>query len=71
MAVVQPFLFSTVAQGVRNTLWCATVPKERLKNGGYYKPVGNLNEWSGYNRNEEMAEKLWEYIQKEFAKRGY
>jgi NAD(P)-dependent dehydrogenase (short-subunit alcohol dehydrogenase family) len=71
MAITQPILFSTVAQGTRNQLWCATTPKENLTNGGYYKPVGSLSRFSGYFRTEKMAETLWEYTQKEIAAKGF
>lgn len=70
MALVQPLMFRSVEQGTRNQLWAATAPKGQLKNGAYYKPVGSLSNGSGDAQNGEMAEKLWEWTEKELASKG-
>ena len=71
MALVQPWMFSSVEQGTRNQLWTATAPKDQLKNGAYYKPVGSLSNGSRYAQNGKMAEKLWEWTEKELASKGF
>ncbi|MCJ1250366.1 hypothetical protein MMC30_007592 [Trapelia coarctata] len=71
MALLQPLMFSSVEQGTRNQLWAATAPKDQLKSGAYYKPVGSLSSGSGHAQNGKMAESLWEWTEKELASKGY
>ncbi|KAJ5614185.1 hypothetical protein N7528_007839 [Penicillium herquei] len=60
-------------KGVLNQLWAATRPKEELKNGGFYNPVGKLGD-SGLMRCAKdpkgvHAKRLWEWT--EDALKGY
>ncbi|EGS19538.1 short-chain alcohol dehydrogenase-like protein [Thermochaetoides thermophila DSM 1495] len=53
-----------VEQGVRNQLWAATA-KAGVVSGEYYEPVGLKGMRSGNAKDEGLAEKLWEYTEKE------
>lgn len=57
--------------GALNQTWAATVPKEKLVNGAYYKPVGARNEGSKAARDPGLQKKLWEYTEAELSKHGY
>lgn len=45
--------------------WAATCPKERLESGKYYEPIGEEGKLSGESRNDELAEKLYQWTQRE------
>ncbi|KAI9754493.1 MAG: hypothetical protein M4579_004663 [Chaenotheca gracillima] len=60
--------FVDVPTGAKNQLWAATSSK--VESGGYYTPVGNKSQGSGYTRDEELAEKLWDWTEKELTKHG-
>jgi NAD(P)-dependent dehydrogenase (short-subunit alcohol dehydrogenase family) len=64
-------VYGTVPDGAKNSLWAATAPKERVKNGEYYKPVGLQSPGSAYSRDEKMAEKLWDWSEEQVKKHGY
>lgn len=66
-----PGHFKDTAGGALNQTWAATTPKEKLKNGGLYFPVGKAASGSGYSRDMGLAKKLWEWTDAEFAKHGY
>lgn len=52
-------------KGVKNQLWAAVAPKEGLKSGEYYEPVGISGKASEDGKDEELARKLWEWTEKE------
>lgn len=54
-----------VEKGARNQLWAATAPKDKLVNGEYYDPVGKPGMRIPYARDEKLAEKLWDWTEKE------
>ncbi|KAF2663552.1 short-chain dehydrogenase/reductase, partial [Microthyrium microscopicum] len=56
-------VYKTVEEGAKNSLWAATVPKDKLVNGGYYNPVGQKNDGSAFARDQKMAESLWQWTE--------
>jgi NAD(P)-dependent dehydrogenase (short-subunit alcohol dehydrogenase family) len=48
-----------------NCCWAATAERDRIENGGFYKPVGVRGKKVRDNENEVLAGKLWEYTEKE------
>jgi NAD(P)-dependent dehydrogenase (short-subunit alcohol dehydrogenase family) len=73
-AAAEPVMFTPVKEGAYNQLWASTVPKDKLVNGGYYKPVGSKAGGSiltGYARDEKLADKLWAWTEEELKKHGY
>ncbi|RYP82892.1 hypothetical protein DL769_001501 [Monosporascus sp. CRB-8-3] len=59
---VAPKQVRPVEEGVKNQLWAATA--DGVKSGLHYEPVG-VNEPSGLMLDTELAEKVWEWTQKE------
>jgi NAD(P)-dependent dehydrogenase (short-subunit alcohol dehydrogenase family) len=73
-ALLVPFLpghFKDTAGGALTQTWAATCPKNQLKNGDYYRPVGVQAKSSSYGRDLGLAKKLWEWTEAEFEKHGY
>ncbi|KAI9737901.1 MAG: hypothetical protein M1834_009271 [Cirrosporium novae-zelandiae] len=60
-----------VHDGTKNQLWASTVAKEELESGSYYVPVGKKNGGNSYARDEKLAEKLWDWSEKELAEKGF
>ena len=58
-----------VHEGVKNQLWCAV--SKHITNGAYYTPVGKTSSGSKNARNEELANELWNWTEKELAEHGY
>ncbi|KAJ4296718.1 hypothetical protein N0V90_006766 [Kalmusia sp. IMI 367209] len=55
-----------VEEGPYNQTWAATTPKEDLKNGAYYEPIGKLVVPSTtYGRDTALAKKLFEWTEEE------
>ena len=50
-----------------NTCWGATSNREGIENGGFYTPVGVRGKKVRENENIELAERLWEFTEKELA----
>lgn len=61
-------VYSTVPDGAKNTLWAATAPKDQVKSGQYYLPIGREDAGSTYSRDEKMAESLWDWTEQEINK---
>lgn len=69
--VFGPFL-TNVADGAKAQLWASTAKKSEVKNGAFYTPKGNGNEYTqAILKNDKLANDLWEWTQKEFAKHGF
>ena len=66
-----PLVMQNAVQGARNQLWAATIRKEQLSSGGYYKPVGILSEGSYHAQDSNLSKKLWEWTEKELLAKGY
>ena len=62
-AGVGKWLLTSVEQGVKNQLWASV--GSGVKSGEYYEPVGLTGLGSAEGANEELAEKLWEWTEKE------
>lgn len=56
-------------EGAKNQLWCATVEKGNITNGGFYEPVGIPGEHDKLSNDAKLAAELWEWTQTELA--GY
>lgn len=52
-------------EGAYNQVWAATADKKTLVQGGYYEPVGKLENKSldSTAKNEKVGERLWEWTQ--------
>ena len=64
-------VMQTVAQGARNQLWAVTTTKDKLQNGGQYKPIANLHIRNDHTSDEKLAGRLWDWTQQEFVAKGY
>lgn len=66
-----PF-YKTPEQGAQNTLWAATAPKDQLRDGGYYEPVGKFEQakktTGGMDpicNDTALADRLWDWTENE------
>ncbi len=66
-----PGHYKSTAGGALNQTWAATVKKEDLVNGAYYKPVGVPSKGSRHARDFGLQKKLWEWTEAELGKHGY
>ena len=60
-----------VEQGALTQLWAATATKDKVKSGAYYPPGCKEGQESSMAKNAKLAEKLWDWQEAEFAKKGY
>jgi retinol dehydrogenase-12 len=67
VGAVKSALWTSVADGVKGQLWAATAPRGLVKSGEYYTPVGVLGQGSAKSSDMALAEKLWEWTEKELA----
>ncbi|ROW12556.1 hypothetical protein VMCG_00318 [Cytospora schulzeri] len=65
---VASLVLTTVETGTRNQLWAATAPKEDVKSGEMYFPVGDLTggHRGSYYNNDALAKELWDWTEGEF-----
>ncbi|KAG9191914.1 hypothetical protein G6011_10648 [Alternaria panax] len=69
--VCGPFL-TNVSDGAKMQLWSSTAPKSQVKNGAFYTSAGNGKEYTqAILQNDKLANELWDWTEKEFAKHGY
>ncbi|KAF2745808.1 retinol dehydrogenase 12 [Sporormia fimetaria CBS 119925] len=68
---ILPGHFRSPEGGALTQTWAATVGRERLRNGEFYRPVGVVSRGSGYARDEGLAKKLWEWTEGELEKHGF
>lgn len=55
-----------VEKGHYQQCWAATVPKDKIENGGYYEPIGILgNRSTKQSKDVKLAGKLWEWTENE------
>ncbi|GAM89632.1 hypothetical protein ANO11243_076710 [Dothideomycetidae sp. 11243] len=59
-----------VDEGALNTLWAATAPKQEVRKGYYFVPVGSRH-GGGFFSGKGQADKLWSWTERELKKRGY
>ncbi|KAF2227219.1 oxidoreductase [Elsinoe ampelina] len=64
------YFLSSVDSGAKNQLWCAVGPKEEVRSGFYFEPVGKRSGWGLYT-GEAEAERLWAFTEEELRKQGY
>lgn len=69
MNMVQPLLTVSVATGALGQLWAAFSPE--AKSGTYYVPLAKQNPGSKYAQDTKLAERLWEWTEKELTSKGY
>ncbi|PNP78965.1 hypothetical protein FNYG_07830 [Fusarium nygamai] len=65
-AVVRCMLITPVAKGARNQLWASV--ENGVFSGEYYEPVGKHGLATEEGRDDELAEELWEWTERELAK---
>lgn len=59
-------LVTSVEVGARNQLWAAAGAKrEDLVDGEYYIPVGEVGPTTRFNRDDELAGRLWEWTEQQ------
>ncbi|KAH6722737.1 hypothetical protein BKA61DRAFT_180198 [Leptodontidium sp. MPI-SDFR-AT-0119] len=63
------YVYTGVEKGALNQLWAAVGKKDVVQGGEYYTPVGVSGQGSKWSQNEELADKLWDWTEKELA--GY
>ncbi|CAG8883959.1 unnamed protein product [Penicillium nalgiovense] len=58
-------------EGAFSQTWAATVDKTKIRNGGYYEPVGKLEDGklNSTARDDALAERLWDWTEE--ALRGF
>lgn len=60
-----------VATGTQNQLWAATAPKDEVRKGYYWLPVGSNSKGSSHAQNAELSDKLWDWTEAELKKHGF
>ncbi|KAH0359488.1 hypothetical protein KCU65_g9942, partial [Aureobasidium melanogenum] len=67
-------LYKSADKGAYNVLWAATAPKDQVQSGMYYEPVGKVPgrvaKGSGQSEpvhDESLADRLWEWTEKELS----
>ncbi|KAF1916971.1 hypothetical protein BDU57DRAFT_448383 [Ampelomyces quisqualis] len=71
VGVFLPGHYRSAVDGAKNQTWAATVSREELVNGGFYKPIGTLSGGSKWARDEGLQRKLWEWTEAELERHGY
>ncbi|KAF5977545.1 alcohol dehydrogenase Bli-4 [Fusarium bulbicola] len=64
-AVVRCMWITPVAKGVRNQLWASVA--DGVISGEYYEPVGKHGLATEEGRDDKMAERLWDWTEKELV----
>ncbi|MCJ1337814.1 hypothetical protein MMC09_003098 [Bachmanniomyces sp. S44760] len=60
---------TSIEEGPYNQLWAATSPRNGIKNGEYYEPIGVVGKRTTKQaRNEQLSEQLWDWTQKALGK---
>jgi len=60
----------SVEKGALNGLWAETTDKDDLVNGAYYEPVGVLEDKKKFLADDGLADKLWEWTERELSSHG-
>ncbi|KAF1966282.1 retinol dehydrogenase 12 [Bimuria novae-zelandiae CBS 107.79] len=68
---VLPGHFKDTRGGALTQTWAATVEKERIENGEFYRPVGVMTKGSKYGQDMGLAKRLWEWTDEQLGKHGY
>jgi NAD(P)-dependent dehydrogenase (short-subunit alcohol dehydrogenase family) len=67
--VLRPLIYLTGVspeEGARMQLWCSV--SKHVKSGSYYEPIGKAGREGLLSRNDEMADKLWDWTTEELRK---
>ncbi|KAG9521281.1 NAD(P)-binding protein, partial [Aureobasidium melanogenum] len=67
--LLTPFL-TNVHDGAKRQLWASTANKTEIKNGAFYTPKGS-EYTQAILKNDQLANELWEWTEKEFAEHGF
>lgn len=61
------WMLTTIEDGVLNQLWAATAPKDQIKSGTLYYPVGRATggQRGPYTEDDALANKLWQWTEEE------
>lgn len=62
-----PMAIKSPEQGVRNQLWASTSSKDEVRSGDFYVKLRVAGKESKNAKNEELADDLWEWTEKELA----
>lgn len=65
-AIIKMMLLTPVEKGVKNQLW-ASVSKD-VKSGEYYEPIGRGDQATDAGKDDELAERLWVWTEKELER---
>lgn len=67
MTILAAIFLTSIEETTLNQLWAATAPKEQIKTGEMYWPVGDLTggKRGPYVKDDAMAKKLWDWTEKE------
>jgi NAD(P)-dependent dehydrogenase (short-subunit alcohol dehydrogenase family) len=71
MNYIAPIFFQLPPDGAYNQLWAATAPKNQIRSGAYYLPVGKISGGSSFVRDESLADKLWDWTEQQFEEHGF
>ncbi|KAH7016587.1 hypothetical protein B0J12DRAFT_611131 [Macrophomina phaseolina] len=63
--------FVDVETGTLNQLWASTAPRDTIKNGMMYLPLGKEHEGNKLMNDRRLAEELWKWTEDEFEKHGF
>lgn len=71
ITIASKLFFTKVEDGALNQLFAATAKTEEVKQGGFYYPVAKEYAAAPIVNDAEMADKLWDFTEKELASHGY
>ncbi|KAL8814340.1 MAG: hypothetical protein Q9223_006424 [Gallowayella weberi] len=66
-----PLFMTDIATGTLNQLWAAAGKKAEVGSGKYYTPVAKSSSGSKWAQKDDLAQELWDWTEKEFARKGY
>jgi hypothetical protein len=70
-SIVMPLFFRDVHDGAKNTLWAATADQHEVRKGYYFDPIGYAVPGSKFAQDQELADELWRFTEREFERHGY
>jgi retinol dehydrogenase-12 len=65
--VYRYLIFSSVATVAKHQVWAATT-KEGLRSGEYYEPLGIAGGGRSEGKDSQLAQKLWDWTERELLK---
>lgn len=71
LAAVLGGLVGKPSTGALNQVWAASAAQDELTNGAYYTPIGKGSSGSGYAQDEQLADRLWDWTERELSSKGY